>query len=294
MKKLFTTIRSQRVYLLLFLLTMGGIVPGKAQDKPATGDRVTNVRLTSVNQTSLEILYDLAVSNPGDSVYFEVTGRKSGSLSFSPGFIEGDFGRHVRAGPNRRIVWNVIANGYELNEAIRVRVLVKPGQPQSAGPISDSTKSPVRPDTAVLEKTARSYRPGGPLTALLSVLVPGLGNAFVQSPRPRIGLRPLLAVGVWGALAYGITQRSQSNAQYVLYAQQKNTSIAEPYFRQANQRHHRYYLATRAAAMVWLGDIGATMIRGLHNRSGRREASTVRLRPGYQSTTPVATLTLRF
>lgn len=285
----FTTPAYWRIYLLLLLLTVVGGLRGWAQHKPAADERVTNIRLSSVNQTSLEILYDLAVSNPGDSVYFAVTGRKSGPLVYSPGFVEGDFGRHVVAGTNRRIVWNVLANGYELNEEIRVQVLVKAaGSATSPPAVADSTLG----NTLVV----RPYRPGGPLTALLSVLVPGLGNVFVQRPKPKIGFRPLLTVGVATAIAYGLNQHQQAEGQYRLYAQQKNAAEGEPYYQQANQQQHRYFLATRAAAAIWLGDVVFTLIRGLQNRSLRRENNPgpIQVRPGYQGNTPVAAFTLRF
>ncbi len=89
----------------MFLLTLISGTVSQAQDKLSTPERVSNIRLTAIDQTSLEILYDLSASSPGDSIYFEVTGRNSGVLAFNPGFIEGDFGRHVRAGLNKRIVW---------------------------------------------------------------------------------------------------------------------------------------------------------------------------------------------
>lgn len=283
---------------LLFLLMVSELPPGWAQNSPIPAGRVTNIRLSAVNQTSLEILYDLAVSEPGDSVYFEVTGRKSGLLRFSPGFVEGDFGRHVRAGLNRRIVWNVLANGYELNEDIRVRVLLKSGRPASITADSTTHRPPATElattGTAATRPQPRPYRPGGPLTALLSVVVPGLGSVFVQNPRPKVGLRPVVTAGVIGAMAYGFHQRNLSNAQYDLYEQQKNPAAGESYFRQANQQYHRYYLATRAAAAVWLADITATLIRGLHNRSVRHGPGNVRLRPDYQANTPVAALSIRF
>ena len=281
------------------LLTTAGR-SARAQTKPTPPERVSNIRLTALNQTSLEILYDLSASLPGDSIYFEITGRKSGSLTFNPGFIEGDFGRHVTAGPNRRILWNVIANGYELNEEIRVRVLVRPAQSDFT-PVSSIRDVPVdfvrpiTPDTSELNRSAirPTYRPGGPAAALLSVLVPGLGNVFVQSPKPKIGFRPLVTAGVVGALVYGFGQRSRAREQYALYSQQKNPEAGEPYFQRANDYQHRFYAATRLAAAVWIGDVVATFVRGLRNQR-QRSATPVTLRPGYQSDVPVATLTLRF
>ncbi len=292
--------------LLLAVVWLLLTAPGqqaRAQAQTAPAERIANVRLTALNQTSLEILYDLSVSLPGDSIHFEVIGRKRGSLTFNSGFIEGDFGRHVSAGPNKRILWNVIANGYELNEEIRVRVLVRPA-PANFNPIPTIKTGPTEsvrtlsqtPDTtnAVQSRIRRPYRPGGPATALLSVLVPGLGNVFVQGPKPKIGFRPFITAGVAGALVYGFGQRSQAQDQYAMYRLQKNPEAGEPYYQQANDSQHRYYVATRLAAALWLGDVVATFVRGLRNQRQRSAAAPVSLRPGYQSGIPVAALTLRF
>ncbi len=197
---------------------------------------------------------------------------------------------------------HVIANGYELNEEIRVRVLVKPARADS-GPIAaletvlptgDSTRGIAPVESGPQPHQRPTYRPGGPLMALASVVVPGLGNVFVQSPKPKVGWRPLLTMGVASALVYGFGQRSQAQEQYAQYTRQKNPDAAEPYFQRANDLQHRYYAATRLAAAVWLGDIIATFVRGLRNQRQRAALAPVSLRLNYQSTVPVAALTLRF
>lgn len=287
--------------LFIGLLTFSGLQLGWAQPVLVANERITNIRLSAVNQTSLEILYDLAASNPGDSIFFEVTGRKSGVFPYNPGFVEGDFGLHVQAGPNRRIVWNVLANGYQLNEEIRVRVLIKPvplpamltdslGFPL----LADSTRHKPWINELTAAPTRQPYRPGGPAMALLSFLVPGLGNVFVQNPKPKIGFRPLITVGVATAIAYGLNQRRQAEGQYQLYTQQKNPTEGEPYYQQANRQHHLYYLATRAAAALWLSDVAATFIRGLRNRAGRRDVNPANFKISYQANTPVAAFTFHF
>ncbi len=291
-------------WLIVVLITIGGLHnPACAQSDRVVS--VTNVRFSTLGGTSLEIRYDLQVSHPGDSISLLVFRRDNTRLNVGVAFVTGDFGRNVTAGPNKRILWNVLANDYELDEDIRVQVLVNnanpPVRPQTVPqspepavvmvPDNRPTPPPVPPNITAPISTTKSSRPGGPALALLSVLMPGLGNVFVQTPKPKVGFRPLLPVGIAGAVIYGFMQRTREQEQYSQYIQQRNREVGEAYFQEANASHHRYYIATRVAVAVWLTDIAATFFRGLRNQHRPRKNVTVH--PGYQSTVPVATLTLR-
>ena len=93
-------------------------------------------------------------------------------------------------------------------------------------------------------------RYAGPAWALLSAVAPGIGNIFVQTPKPKVGFRPLLTVACYGLVAYGLTERQKSNDQYAIYEEQKNMAAGEPYYKTANDHYHRYFLATRGAIVV--------------------------------------------
>jgi len=108
---------------LPFCLGLLLALPGRAQE------RVRNVRVNVVDSSQLEIRYDLLNVRPGDSVYFEVRSRLRGALRVLPDFVRGDIGTRITAGPEQRIVWNALANGYSLNEEIRATVFVKAGPP---------------------------------------------------------------------------------------------------------------------------------------------------------------------
>ena len=230
------------------------------------GQTVSNVRIRPLNGSSIEILYDLAGSKLSDSVYIQVDTRKE-PLNVLAKYITGDVGQNVKAGKNRRIVWNAVRNGYGLREEIRVRVYLN------------------------ITPVMFARRPG-PGWALLSAAAPGIGNIFVQTPKPKIGLRPIVTVAFYGLLVYGLTQRQQSGEQYLLYEQQKNVTVAEPYYVRANDLHHRYFVATRAAGLIWATDVLATFVRGIRNRT--QTPKPYSLRPGYQAGQPIAVFRYSF
>lgn len=144
-----------------------------------------------------------------------------------------------------------------------------------------------------LRSTPKRY--AGPAWALLSAVAPGVGNIFVQTPRPKVGLRPLLAVGCYGLVAYGIYERQNARTVYAQYEQQRSLTVAEPYYQRANGHHQRYFAATRGAVAIAAIDVLCTFLRGTRNQqTGRvvRDPETVTLRPGVQAGQP--TMVMRY
>ncbi|GAB4019810.1 hypothetical protein GCM10028808_58820 [Spirosoma migulaei] len=179
-------------------------------------------------------------------------------------------------------------------------VAVPPSQPPaSVGVSTPVPQQPASQTTAVVQSVepaptaavADTVRPkrmryAGPAWALLSAVAPGIGNIFVQLPKPKIGLRPLLTVGCYGLIAYGLAERKKSQDAFAIYEDQKNATAGEPYYQTANDHHHRYFMATRGAVVVAAADVILTFIKGLRNTQIQKEARRidgVSLRPGLQA-----------
>lgn len=143
----------------------------------------------------------------------------------------------------------------------------------------------------------KKIRYAGPAWALLSAVAPGVGNIFVQWPKPKVGLRPLLTLGCYGLAVYGLLEKRQSDDAYATYQQQKNAVVAEPFYTTANEYYHRYYLATRAALTVAAADVILTFIKGLRNSQLQQEARryrSVTIRPGLLAGQPTAVIRYSF
>lgn len=258
--------------------------------------RVSNVRMRAIDQQAIEIVYDLRNSQPTDSVYVRLQ-RRSGKL-FAPviNSISGDLGTNRIDGRNQRIVWNLRRSGLLVNEEVRALVLVKQmavpatnvSRPAEPRPRRDSVVA-----AAMTDGVERPYR--GPAWALLSLLAPGVGNAFVQTPKPRVGLRPLVTVAAYGLLIYGAGQQGEADQVYTSYANAGNEIAAEPFYQKANAANQRYFVATRVAAAIWVTDITLTLLRGFRNqRNEKRGASPVTYHLNYQANTPVAVVRYTF
>jgi len=275
-------------FLFLLVISLFLISQSQAQE------RIGNVRVRALDSAEVEILYDLLTTRPGDSLFFEVRSRQRGSLYVRPEFVRGEVGTRITAGSNRRIVWNALGNGYALDEPIQVIVRVRSGgavipDEVSTQPSIAQTPQPSRDDltdapAVTPQPTRRRY--DGPAWALLSAVAPGIGNIFVQRPRPRVTFRPLATAAAYGLLAYGLLERKEAQDDYAVYAVQKNAAAGEPFYKTANQHHQRYYLATRGAAVIALTDVVLTLVKGVHNRQLDREArriAPVSVRPGMQA-----------
>ncbi|GAB3695188.1 hypothetical protein GCM10027592_16960 [Spirosoma flavus] len=342
--------------LRLFLtLSLGLLLIGSAQAQ----DRVRNIRVRTVDAEQIEVLYDLIVVRPGDSIYLEIRSRLRGALRISPEYVRGDIGTRVTVGTDRRIVWNAVANGYPLNEEIRATIQVKtnvfptvtqttpatpPGStappvttprsetitpnPTPVAPkvdvatteepksdrkrrrekpvavIADTTKPariepPATQQATNLEDTVprRRMRYVGPMWGVVSAIAPGIGNIFVQLPKPRVGFRPLLTVACYGLVAYGLSERQKSQDVYKVYQEQKNLAAGEPYYQTANDHYHKYYLATRGAIIMAAADVILTVLRGVRNSHIQKEAARYQsftVQPGVQAGQPTAVLRYSF
>ncbi|GAB3917147.1 hypothetical protein [Larkinella terrae] len=257
---------------------------------PATGQvAVTNIRINTIDESAVEILYDLAGNQPADSVYLRIRSQSNGLLNPAAQYISGDWGQDVQPGTNRRIIWKALENGFELDENIRATILVKIAL--SNAPKTAQPSLPLPADTS-----KRKYRPGGPEFALLSLVAPGVGNIFVQSPKPVIGHRLGVTAACYGLMLYGLVERKKSKEEYALYEQQRNRTTAQPFYDRANSHHHRYYLATRLSGAIWVTDIVATFIKGVRNQHARAKTAEpkVSLRLGYQADYPVAVFNYKF
>ena len=273
-------------FVFLFLLAMASSFGGNAQG------RISNVRMRAIDQQSIEVLYELRNSVPTDSVYVRLQRRNGTLIAPDQRSVSGDLGTNRTDGPDHRIVWNLRRNGLLLREEVRAVVLLKQGG--STGqpvPTPDKTASS-QPDSSA-SVPERAYR--GPAWALLSLLAPGIGNAFVQTPKPRVGLRPLVTVAAYGLLIYGAGQQGESSQAYKEYTSAGNEPAGEPFYQKANAANQRYYVATRVAAAIWVTDITLTLIRGFHNQRAEKQGiQPLTYQLNYQANTPVAVVRYTF
>lgn len=238
---------------LLIVLLLSSVALAQPIPKAA----ITNVRV-EVDSERVKIQYDVIGITMADSVYIRVESRSGGVLPTTT--VTGDVGRGVSPGTDRTIYWDYRLDSIRIDSEIRVTVSIK--RPLPIG--------------------------GGPTNALLSALVPGLGTIFVQ-PNRKIGARPLITAAYAGLLVYGLVQRGRSQKQYDVYRDNRIDSDYE----KANDLHHRYLVAVRAAAAIRLTDVIYTFLKGRKNDK-QRSMTTRRLVLDYRNPVPTIGIQLCF
>lgn len=252
-----------------------------AQLAQPTQPVVSNVRVEA-SAEQVVIRYDVTGLSPRDSVFVQVEGRTRGLLNVKT--LAGDAGTAVTAGLNKTVVWAYKRDGETLEDEIQAKVNVKRYLPTAGADGSE-------PDVTV---GAGKRIGGGPKNALLSAVLPGVGNVMVQ-PGRRIRFQPVIAAAYIGALVYGFSQKSKSNDQYALYLQQPYDRLAALKYDEANRLHHRYLLAVGTAAFIWVADVTYTLINGIKN-DWHRPARSSSLQPivGYMGHRPTVGLRRQF
>lgn len=230
---------------------------------------VSNIRVET-NAQRLKVTYDLSGVADGDSVYLQVESRSRGALH--PKTVTGDVGKHLLPGLNKVIYWDFALDGQRISDEIRPTVGVVEYKQKLV-----YTGPPVG---------------GGPANALLSVVLPGLGNIRVQ-PAHRIGWRPLITGVYGGLLAYALVQKNHSSQQYALYQAQPFERDARPYYEEANRLHRHYVAAIRSAAGVLVADVLYSFIKGTKNARQIRTFQR-RISLNYIGTTPTVGMQLTF
>ncbi|MEO6282952.1 MAG: hypothetical protein ABIN80_13605 [Dyadobacter sp.] len=138
--------------------------------------RVSNVRFDLNSKSkSIEIKYDVSEIKDADSVYIQVNAVRRGAIT--PRSMTGDFGKNIRSGKNKKIVWDFFADSLKINDdlVIKVNVLLAP-LPMIAAADSVRRKPPI----VKKEKVSRGIN-GIALVTLGAGLAAGGGMYYLST-----------------------------------------------------------------------------------------------------------------
>jgi hypothetical protein len=139
-------------------------------------------------------------------------------------------------------------------------------------------KSDLKGNIEILVEIGRSYSTkikGGPSNALLSALVPGLGDKFVNI-NGRKGSPGLVAFSFYGCIAGGVYCKIRSNDFYNQYHQATSQSVMDTAYKKANSNNQMFQVLIGMAAVIWVADVVNVVVKGSKNRRsqlyGRKES----------------------
>ncbi|MEI8278605.1 MAG: hypothetical protein WCG87_02510 [Bacteroidota bacterium] len=160
----------------------------------------------------------------------------------------------VNYGNNKTIVWDVLGDNQEIKGTFSVVLeIVK---------------------THYFTKPSKDRVKGGPSNAFLSMLMPGLGDYFVNSPNNRkyIYLLPLayIACSIRAYTEYEDYQKNYSDYHSSVYQ-----NMIDHYYDAANTNFKNTQIYLGVAASIWVADVIYVAVKGYKNLNRSRGYSYV-------------------
>ncbi len=282
-----------RIFLILFLFSLfSGICLGQ------TRELITRPYLKLVND-SLIIKYDIISNNADDKydVWIEITdatGKKINVYS-----VQGDIGNDIKAGLNKKIVWDLAADNIFLNANINVEIIAKKiiipvkvkEEPEiieeepvlvkeeekkeeiEEKELADRGPEEVKKkDTKESPKTTKSPKkiPARVKTGkhlLQSTIWPGWGLTSISNGKPYW----LIGIAGAGCIGSSVYYNYQANTNYNDYLDSNDPAKINTYFDDAVMQDNISKALAYTAAGIWVADLGIVFIKACTmNRAYKR------------------------
>ncbi len=156
--------------------------------------------------------------------------------------VSGDIGKDLLAGEDRAIVWDYLEENPSFNgRNVQFRIEVE------------------------AERLM-----GGPQNALLSVLVPGLGNPKVRNRGGLAWRWVFTSLATYGLIGSSFYFKNQSDQNYAEYQNTYTVDEVQAAYKTANRQSNLAKLSAIAAGLVWATDIVRVAIKGGKNIAEQR------------------------
>jgi len=195
--------------------------------------------------------YNITGSAPKEQMTIELKFITENNETIIPKTIKGDVGTKIYGDGAKAILWDIAAD-----------------QPVLSGNLKATV-------TILSSKILYS----GASNAFLSIIFPGLGGYYVDKNKAYSVLTTISSLGL---LAYGITQKIQSDKYYKDYTSSKKPLDMDNLFTKANNAHNQYFIATRAGAGIWALDVIWVTIKGIHNKKVAKSYYTSSINDGFR------------
>lgn len=196
--------------------------------------RIENVDFVVKNNIII-VSYDLADCNAKQLYDLKLKVVCDGE-NITPKSISGDLNK-ISCGNHKKIEWDVLNDNMELKGNTQVIVTIS--------------------------KTYSTKITGGPSNAFLSMLLPGLGDHYINKESKSWYYISLIYLG---SAIYAYSAKTQSDNYYSQYHQAKTQPEMDAAYKSANDNYQTFQLLAGLTAAVWTTDVIYVAIRGFKNR----------------------------
>ncbi len=257
------------------------------------------------------ISYEIFGNSSEDTINISLNISDSLGNKIEPKTLEGDIGKDIRPGPDKKIIWDLKVDSFYVNMNIYIGLIadiIKPPEvivPEVADSITEMDDE-AAPDDSMAEEIKGEenvYKDAEPeeninnvsvgRIAMLSAFIPGWGLTKLSHNKPYW----LMGVAAAGCVATSVYYNRLSYSNYEKYVDSDNPENMNSYYNSAvNQQKISNYLAISAVA-IWIADIGIASLKAAGiNRKIRSRNKTVIMDYHYDADTksPVLSLIYKF
>jgi hypothetical protein len=191
--------------------------------------------------SDLVVKYDIVQAKSGETFEIWLKVITDSGKEYIPASVTGDAGKGVSGGPNKKVLWDVEADGVSLDEEFYVEVFAR----SEAAP---EDKSQTYKDRS----QKRGISVGGALA--LSAVLPGLGRTVVNKG----GAQWLLGIVGYGCIAGAVALNNQAVSTYDDYKAATSESDRDDLFQEAESYDIASKVLAGAAITIWVVDLIST------------------------------------
>lgn len=260
--------------------------------------------------------YDILGRSSRDTINIALDVADSKGNKIEPKTVEGDVGKNIPGGLNKRVTWDLRRDSLYINmdiyigitaDIIKAPKIVPKKEPKEKPVASLSEKkestekeSKQTPATDIIEEDHKKPEKMPEITpsvkvgkiVMLSAIVPGLGLTKLSNKKPYW----LIGVAGAGCIATSVYYNYQASSNYDKYSTTEDRNKINSYYDNAEKQKLYSNIFTISAAAIWVIDLGTASLVAIRKNKANKRKSGNNVKTGFyfDSTTDSPVLSLKY
>ena len=274
--------------------------------------------------------YDILGRSSRDTINIALDVADSKGNKIEPKALEGDIGKNIPGGLNKRVTWDLRSDSLYINMDIYIGITAdiikapkivpkKESKEKPVATVSEKKESEEKPVASLSEKKESTEKeskqtpatdikeedqkkPGKkPKTTpsvkvgkivMLSAIVPGLGLTKLSNKKPYW----LIGVAGAGCIATSVYYNHQASSNYDKYSTTEDRNKINSYYDNAEKQKLYSNIFTISAAAIWVIDLGTASLVAIRKNKANKRKSGNNVKTGFyfDSTTDSPVLSLKY
>ena len=274
--------------------------------------------------------YDILGRSSRDTINIALDVADSKGNKIEPKTVEGDVGKNIPGGLNKRVTWDLRSDSLYINMDIYIGIIADIIKPPKIVPKKEPKEKPVarvsekkepeeKPVASLSEKKESTEKESKQTPAtdikeedhkkpekmpeitpsvkvgkivMLSAIVPGLGLTKLSNKKPYW----LIGVAGAGCIATSVYYNYQASSNYDKYGTTEDRNKINSYYDNAEKQKLYSNIFTISAAAIWVIDLGTASLVAIRKNKANKRKSGNNVKTGFyfDSTTDSPVLSLKY